>query len=102
MNNMPGEDEYFYITLKVLGETLKVPIKRSDEQYFRETAKLIELSYDKYAKVFSATQNNFRVETYLKFVALDLGVRYKMAEAANEELKQRLVQLEKDIDQHLN
>ncbi len=98
---MPSEEEYFYITLKILGETMRVPIKRRDEQYFREAAKLIELSYNKYAKSISATQNNFRVETYLKFVALDLGVRYKLVEAANEELKQRLEQLEKDIDQHL-
>ncbi len=99
---MPSKEDVFIITLKILGDDMKIPVKRCDEQYFRESAKLIGTVYEKYTMQISSAQNNFGVETYLKLVALDLGVRYRMAEAANEELRQRLEQLEKDIDQHLD
>lgn len=99
---MPNQEDHFTITVKIFGRELKLPVRRSDEQYFREAVKLIESTYNNYTKRYSSTDNNFGIETYLKLVALDFGVRLKKMTAANDELKRKLEELEKDIDQHLD
>ncbi len=99
---MPNPDEVFTITVKVLGSEFKFPVRRSDEEYFRQAVKLIEKTYQEYTKRFSSANNDFKIETYLKLVALDFGVRLKKKEATDTELMKSLEQLEKDVDEALN
>lgn len=99
MSNMPTSDDKFWITVKMLGTAMKLPIKRSDEQYVREAAQLLDKAYDKYAR--KSVENSFDLIACLKLVALEYGIKYQKLVAEKNELQKKLEQLEVDIDKAL-
>ncbi len=98
---MSGDKDVFLITVKLVNGDFKLPVKRADEAYFRDSAKLVGLVYDKFTKEVSSSYNSFGIDSYLKLTALDLGVRLLKQLEINKQLNSRLEALEKEIDQAL-
>lgn len=97
-----GMEDTFVITLDLIRSKVKLPIKRSDEQYFREAAIMMQETYDKYLGFFPPSEGPSRsIDYYLKLVALEYGVKLKKLIAANEELKKRLIQLDSELSESL-
>lgn len=68
------------ITLKFGNRILPMMVERSDEYIYREAEKLINSRFSYYASKYPNQGN----EMYLLMMALDVAVRFKRMETAND------------------
>lgn len=95
-------DDTLTITVDLVGTKVKLPVRRSDEQYFRETAVMMKETYNKYVGNFPPSGGTGRsIDFYLRLVAVDYGVKLKKLVAANEELKKKLSILDSELEKAL-
>jgi cell division protein ZapA len=88
-------DEKFNITLRVAGENFTLTIRRSDEQIYRDAAKLIDEKLNLYRSRYGENV----ADKQLRMVALTIAVNLKRNEhiADSTPIFERLELLDKDV-----
>ncbi len=94
-------NERFKIRVQMMNSVLEVNIRRSDEVYFREGAKLADGKYCGYVSSYHGEKTGVDDRYFMKLTALDLAMRCIKYEAEKEELRRKLEDLETSINKAL-
>lgn len=95
------QNDRFKIRVQVMSSVLEVNIKRSDEVYFRDGAKLADSKYAGYVGAYQGERIGIDDRYFMKLTALDLAMRCVKYEAEKEELRKKLEDLEASINKVL-
>ncbi len=95
------QNDRFKIRVRVMNSILEVNIRRSDEVYFRDGAKLADGKYAGYVGAYQGEKTGIDDRYFMKLTALDLAMRCVKYEAEKEELRKKLEDLESSINKVL-
>ena len=90
------DEKYVGIHLLVNGTSYPLTVKRSEEQYYRQAARLVNAKLLKYKKEYEAESN----EKLMTMVAIDIAFRrlQETDPAGMSRISKRLMELTKEID----
>jgi len=95
-------NEHFVISLRVLGRTYRLRIKRSDEKIFRDAVSEIERKISQYRNYFSGTEQDALEELdYVVMTSIQALSEHFDLDTRNKMFEDKIKALTEELDDYL-